>query len=219
MTSVVTPWAISGTLMLAACATGQSRFRATNIWPPPGLTEAQADEEINFCLRAAPKAAMYVSAPVRDDERVDLAYLGCLGGFHFTVELPNGAIISPSPQSQVASEPPSQAPPPNEQQQRPLQASSSGEFLSPDFKKKLIDAGLKRGGASRNSCGLAKILSKRPFIRCMAVTIAIRMGEDIGKDALKSTVCGDPSILLELSPKITPQIQSAILEYLGCSAM
>lgn len=103
MTKVVTPWALSGALVLAACATGQSRFRVTNIWPPPGLTEAQADDEIDFCRRAASKAAIYVNAPVRNDERADLAYIGCLGGFHFTLRLPNGAIISPSPQSQSAS--------------------------------------------------------------------------------------------------------------------
>jgi hypothetical protein len=219
-TSFRSALAVIGLLMIEACTSAEG---------PPGKSQAKLDFENNLCSRSASRASLLAN--------IESMYAQCMLNFGNTVHLADGRTLEPrqyayalpptyTPSPQYIPPATYTLPPepmPQEKEDTPSKPNESpsgspvGEgWLTVEVKKQLIDVGLAEAENAGTTCLLGRILNKRPFFKCFAITWVFRVGERVGKQTLVSTICKNPNMLQGISSKITPDLQSEIVEQLKC---
>lgn len=98
------------------------------------------------------------------------------------------------------------------------QPHPSPQWFTPEQKKKLKIAGIKEAITATGMCSFISQIYRRSFIKCVAAKWVTGMTRSGGQEIVDS-ICRDPSLLQNLSPHITPDIQNEILLLAGCGGV
>jgi hypothetical protein len=209
---------LSGALTLSACATSQPRLQVANIWPPPGVDAAEVKWEEDFCLRHSREWG----------EHADLVYIGCMGGFHFTLRLADGRILAPSSQPSTVLQGQANSLSPRSPSYESSPHSSDGQTSLPEA---AVPAASSRTLRWSSLTPEQKALAEKVVVKCIAywaiykrregaTSVVERCTEAAKEEAViyivKSYVCGNQAVLTRLE-NVDPLLKDGAEAVLECT--